>query len=226
MGEISSGISLKATSYISFFDLDRTIIRSNSGEALIRHAYKNGYLSSAGLARSIYLSLLYKYNLRDTVEIITALAFWLKGLPEPELSDIAKEIFSNQLKGDIRPGIVNEIEMHKTAGGKSVILSSALRPVCREVADHLGIDDIICSDLESENGILTGRPAGTFCFGEEKLKRIREYCEINNTSLSGSWYYSDSHSDMPVLESVGNPVCVSPDRKLMKEAGLRGWKII
>jgi HAD superfamily hydrolase (TIGR01490 family) len=225
MGTTSSADS-NPGKYTAFFDLDRTIISSNSGKALIMHAYKNGYLTHAGLVKSLYLSLLYKYNLRDTVEIITALASWLKGLHDKELTKISSEIFRDQLKDDIRPEIIRELQFHKKNGGKTVILSSALKPVCQAVAGHLEIDDIICSELESFNGKLTGKPINSFCFGKEKLIRAEKYCENNNTTLQSAWYYTDSISDMPLLSIIGTPVCVSPDRELMKKAVEKGWKII
>ncbi len=94
---------------------------------------------------------------------------------------------------------------------KVVILSSALDLICNEMSLRLGMDDIICSTLESEDGYLTGKPCGRFCYGEEKLIRLMAYCRNNTMNPSDSWYYSDSISDLPVLSSVGNPVCVNPD---------------
>jgi len=88
------------------------------------------------------------------------------------------------------------------------------------------MDDIICSDIEVKNGYLTGRPRGRLCFGEEKKSRLREYCEKNNTKTSDAWYYGDSISDLPALSSVGNPLCVNPDKKLKKAAHKRGWKTL
>lgn len=95
-----------------------------------------------------------------------------------------------------------------------------------QVADHLGMDDIICSDLEVTNGYLTGKTIGHLCFGEEKKIRLIKYCEINNTNPSDAWYYGDSIADLPVLLSAGNPICINPDKKLKKEAHKRGWKVL
>jgi HAD superfamily phosphoserine phosphatase-like hydrolase len=107
-----------------------------------------------------------------------------------------------------------------------VILSSALKPICIEIAKILDIDDIICSDLEVKDGYLTGRPIGRLCFGEEKMIRLKEYCERNNAQASEAWYYGDSITDLPALSIVGNPVCVNPDNKLRMVAGKRGWRIL
>jgi phosphoserine phosphatase len=87
------------------------------------------------------------------------------------------------------------------------------------------MDDIICSEMEVKNNLLTGHPVGRLCYGDEKVRRLREYCEKNNSTPSQSWYYADALIDFPVLSIVGFPVCVNPDRKLRKKAREKGWKI-
>ncbi|MEJ2054937.1 MAG: hypothetical protein P8X42_13535 [Calditrichaceae bacterium] len=69
------------------------------------------------------------------------------------------------------------------------------------------------------------RPAGAYCYGDEKLNKIIEYCKSNHFDLGKAYYYADSYSDLNVLKAVGNPVCVSPDRKLKKIAQKEGWRI-
>jgi phosphoserine phosphatase len=93
------------------------------------------------------------------------------------------------------------------------------------MSEYLGMDDILCSELEAVNGILSGRPVGTFCFGEEKAVRLKQYCEKNNSKLQDAWYYGDSISDLPALSIVGHPVCINPDKKLERIALKNGWKI-
>lgn len=79
--------------------------------------------------------------------------------------------------------------------------------------------------MEVTDGVLTGAPAGQFCFGKEKQIRLLEYCEKNNYDPSDTWYYTDSISDLSALEVVGHPVCVVPDRRLALIAREKGWKI-
>jgi HAD superfamily hydrolase (TIGR01490 family) len=126
----------------------------------------------------------------------------------------------------VYPQARSEINFHKEKNAKVVILSSALTPICRDMSWYLGMDDILCSDLEVINGYLTGHPVGHLCFGEEKRVRLLEYCEKNNSKTSDVWYYGDSISDLPALSSVGNPVCVNPDKKLRRVGSARGWKIL
>jgi Phosphoserine phosphatase len=94
------------------------------------------------------------------------------------------------------------------------------------MAKNLGMDDIICSDLEAIDGYLTGRPVGNLCFDIEKEIRLRAYCEMRYIKTSDVWYYGDSISDLPALNLAGNPVCINPDNKLKRIALQRGWKIL
>jgi HAD superfamily hydrolase (TIGR01490 family) len=221
----SNGINT-SVKYIAFFDLDRTIISTNSGRTLFKHSYKNGLITTTDLMRGIYLSFVYKFGLKDTSEIIAGMVKWMKGLPEYELNELSTEVFNQYLLKSIRSEVSSEIGFHKSRGAKTVILSSAIFPVCINVARYLGMDDVVCSNLEIIEGVYTGRSYGPLCFDKEKTVRLIEYCKNNGINPLDSWYYGDSISDLAVLSCVGNPVCINPDKKLKKAALKRGWKTI
>jgi HAD superfamily hydrolase (TIGR01490 family) len=226
METIFSKDSNTGKNYIAFFDIDRTITKAISGNALARVAFKKGLMTRSALVHGIYLAVVYKLNLKDPLEIIDHMVTWTKGIPEKTIVDLCSEVFRDVLLPSVYAEARSEIKTHKDNNAKVVILSSALMPVCQEMAKNLGMDDIICSDLEVKNGYLTGRPRGHLCFGEEKMHRLKEYCEINNSKRSDAWYYGDSISDLPALSVVGNPVCVNPDLSLKRTAHKRGWKIL
>jgi HAD superfamily hydrolase (TIGR01490 family) len=212
--------------YTAFFDLDGTIISINSGRTLVRHAYKQGLMTRLDLLKGIYLSLLYRYNLMNASKIVDSMVGWVSGVSEALLYKASAEIFQTYILNSIRQTVKSEISFHKTNGGSVIILSSSIRPVCQLVSDHFEMDGIICSDLEVKDGNYTGLPSGPLCFGEEKTVRLLEYCRDRNVAPINAWYYGDSISDLHVLNSVGHPVCVSPDKKLKKTALQKGWKII
>ena len=226
METIFSKDSNTGKNYIAFFDLDRTITKAISGNALARGAFKKGLITSSSLAHVIYLSLACKLKLKDPLKIIDYMVTWAGGIPEKTMIDLCSEVFHEVLLPSVYTEARSEIKTHKEKNAKVVILSSALTPICQEMSKILGMDDIICSDLEVKNGYLTGRPIGRLCFGEDKMARLKEYCEKNNTIPSDTWYYGDSISDLPVLSSVGKPICVNPDKKLKNAALQRGWKIL
>jgi HAD superfamily hydrolase (TIGR01490 family) len=212
-------------SYMAFFDLDRTIISLNSGSLLVQQAYKNGVMSTGNLIKAIFQSYLYKLNLRDTNLIISKMGTWLKGIHQEIIDELSEEVFDKYLKSSIRPEIIKEISFHKENNAGLAILSSSISSICERIGRQLGVEDIICTVMETSEGILTGAPAGSFCFGDEKRIRLLSYCEKNHYAPSEVWYYADSVSDLPVFEVVGYPVCVAPDKKLEGIARERGWRI-
>ena len=88
------------------------------------------------------------------------------------------------------------------------------------------MDDCICTSLEAHNGVLTGRLAGKYCYGAEKLNRVILYCASSRISLEYAFYYADAAADLPVLDKVGFPMCVTPARRLKRVARLRGWPVL
>lgn len=213
-------------SYIAFFDLDKTILCINSGPVLVREAYRSGLMSTADLLHAIYLSWLYKFNLKDTAMIISGMGKWLKGLTVAEVIELSEHVVNKYLVDSIRPEIISEIKFHREHNAEIVILSSVMIEICRPLGSHLGADNFICTEMQVADGVLTGLPEKNFCFNDEKRVRLKEYCEVRNYNLSEAFYYGDSISDFPALEVVGHPVCVAPDRKLSGIAHERGWKVI
>ena len=226
MESIFSDDQITSTSYVAFFDLDRTITRSISGKALARAGFRNGLLTPSDLLNALFLSLAFRFKLKDPSKIIDNMIGWVKGIPESKIADLCTEVVNRKLFPSVYKEATAEIEFHRAKKAKVVILSSALAPVCREMAVRLHMDDFICSELEVKDGALTGRPHGHLCFAEEKAVRLLAYCEKNKFSPSNAWFYSDSITDLPALRSVGNPVCINPDRKLKNVAKESSWKIL
>ena len=212
--------------YIAFFDLDKTILNTNSGNILILRAYKHRLLHLKDILKGLYFASLYRLNLKDTQKIIDSMAAWVNGVSEREMYNLTSEVFNDYLVRAIHREVRAEMEYHRSRGGKIIMLSSAIFPLASLFADYLQMDDVLCSRLECINGIYTGRAEGKLCFREEKLHRLLEYCELNKLNPLDSWYYADSIADLPALNAVGFPVCINPDSKLRKEAKIGGWKIL
>ena len=225
MGITSSENKTEGKSYIAFFDLDHTLIMANSGKLLIKEAREKGLMTFFDLTRALWLSFLYKFSLRNTEKIIAGMLQWLEGVPVKKVNELSTEVFLKKMAGVIPDAARKEINRHQERNGVAVILSSALCPVCQAVAGHLEMNDIVCTRIETTDGICTGRPSGRLCFGKEKVVRLREYCERNNSRVEDAWYYGDSYSDLPVLQIAGHPVCVNPDKKLLKAAIKYSWRV-
>ena len=226
MGTTFSENKNQNKSYIAFFDLDKTLIRANSGVILLRVAYRKNLISVTDILKALWLSFLFRFNLRDTEKIISSMVRWLSGIPERELNELVSEAFEKHLAELVPARAKSEIMLHKNKNALVVILSSALQPVCKCIADHIGMDDIICTELESVEGKFTGLPSGKLCFGNEKKIRLMEYCEKINRHKEDAWFYSDSIDDLPALNVAGHPVCVNPGRRLKNHAVKKEWKIV
>lgn len=226
METISSEVINKSETYIAFFDLDLTLTKAISGKALATEGYRKGLFSPWDFINAIFLSLVFIFKLKDPYRIVRSMVKWVKGMPESTMNDLCTNVCHKTLLPSVYKEALAEIEFHRSKNARIVILSSALKRICSEMANSLKIDDIICSELEVRDGLLTGNPVGRLCYAEEKASRLLAYCEKYNSPSSESWYYGDSISDLHVLSAVGNPVCINPDVRLRKIAEIRDWKIL
>ncbi|HNX80459.1 MAG TPA: HAD family hydrolase [Prolixibacteraceae bacterium] len=211
--------------YIAFFDVDGTLISGNSGKSLVKAGFTMGMIGKRDFLMALFYSLLLKLKLRKPGRIIRLLARWLNGLSEEHIRSFSERVFQTYLAPAIRPEIYGEVWRHKEQNARVVILSSAVHFICEPLAKHLGIDEVICSELEIQNGVYTGRFSGELCYGKEKFNRLNAYCEKTGSSPAKAYYYGDCYSDYHALESVGNPICVNPGKKLAKMAAKRNWII-
>jgi len=213
-------------SYTAFYDLDHTILDGNSATHLVMEARRRGVMSEKQYRHAVWLSILYKLNIGDPTRMINRMLSWLKGLKESDIIELSQEIFHSTIKETIRPRILETIHEHRANNGAVVLLSSATSPICGPASQHMEMDEMICTRLESINGILTGHTSGNLVYGQEKKVKLLAYCRENNSDPGIAWYYGDSYTDRFVMEAVGNPVAVSPDKRLLKLAQKRGWPII
>ena len=212
--------------YIVFFDLDKTLLSINSGKELILLAHKKGLMSTRDLIRAIILAIIFKLKLRNPIVVTRLMAKWLKGISEKELSKLSGQLVEQSLIGKIRPSMIQEIELHKKKGAHIVLLSAALPYICEPIAKHLALDNVICSSMETAEGMFTGKPLGNICIGEEKEIRARQYCDEKSFQMQNAYAYGDSYTDQFILKAVGNPVCVAADKKLRELSSKNAWKMI
>lgn len=212
--------------YVAFYDLDHTLLVDNSATHLVEEARRRGIMSMKQYRHAVYLSIMYKLGMGDPAGMINRMLSWLNGLKTELIRDLCVEVFEKYLVQSIRPEILKTLDVHRAQNGAVVLLSSATLPVCTPVIDHLQLDDLICTHLEEREGILTGRTHGNLVYGVEKRNRMLSYCRDNDFDESAAYYYGDSHTDQYVMEAVGKPVAVSPDKKLLKIANRLNWPIL
>ena len=118
------------------------------------------------------------------------------------------------------------IEQHRISGDTLLIITATNRFVTEPIARLYGIEHLIATTPEFEDGRFTGRYVGTPCFRDGKVARLEEWLVEHSQSLAGSWFYSDSHNDLPLLSRVAHPVAVDPDDALSRYAERKGWPVL
>lgn len=216
----------KRYKYIAFFDLDHTIFGVNSATNLVEESRRRGIMSEKQYRHALYLSIIFKLGLGEPVKMINRMLSWLKGVSEESLKQLCREVFNHSLVETIRPEILRALEKHRANNAANVLLSSASSPICEPVSEHLNLDDVICTRLETSDGILTGNTEGKLVYGLEKKNRLMSYCNANDFNPEEAYYYGDSIADVHVMKAVGHPVAVSPDKKLLKIATRRAWPVM
>lgn len=210
------------------FDLDNTLLAGDSDFEWAQFLIEQGVVD-----REVYeahnLSFLRNYQ-AGTLDIHSFLDFQLKPLsrhPRPQLADWHREFMEIKIRPLIRDKARSLVERHR--GDLRVVITATNSFVTAPIAHEFGIAELIATEPEERNGEFTGSVSGMPCFREGKVTRLEAWLAGRGRALadySESWFYSDSHNDLPLLERVSHPVAVDPDETLRAHAGRRGWPII
>jgi HAD superfamily hydrolase (TIGR01490 family) len=209
----------------AFFDVDKTIIAENSASLYAGYRYQRGEISGSELLRGLAAFLRYKIGLLDIDAWGRRAMREFKDRSEEEMAADGREFFAERVRPLIYPAAVEAIREHQASGHLVAIVSGGVRYVLEPLAKYLGIDHIVCTRLEVRDERLTGQTIEPLCFREGKIYWLEKCIEDNDVSLAKSWFYSDSVTDVPLLELVGHPVIVNPDPVLYRTAIRRRWPI-
>jgi len=151
----------------------------------------------------------------------------LKGLSKSEVSSLFSKA-AQTVVDTAREETLNLLRWHQEQGHTVILVSGAFQPFLREVASLLGINHTVGTALEEVGDCYTGRLAGPFCHGDDRVRLVRRFIEASgfDVNLSSSYAYGDRVQDIPMLEMVGHPVAVYPDKELLNYACERGWRVI
>jgi len=209
----------------AFFDMDKTLIAENSASLYMRHRYEMGEVSGWELARGLGAYLRYKVGALDLEAWTRSMMIEFKGRPEAELAEQGRQLFDAMVRETIYPEAADLVAEHHARGHTVAIVSGATRFIVEPMADHLGVGHVIYTRLEVEDGLLTGRVIEPICFDEGKIYWIQQLVEDQDIDLARSWFYSDSVTDLPLLDLVGHPVVTNPDPLLYRMAVRRRWPV-
>jgi HAD superfamily hydrolase (TIGR01490 family) len=212
----------------AFFDLDKTIIAKSSVIAFGKPFYREGLISRRTIARGIYAQFVYMLVGADEEKMERmreAMLALTKGWDQQHIKEIVRETLEDVISPIIYAEALELIEEHKRSGRKTVIISSSPVEVVEPLADYLGVDSVIATRGEVDaDGKYTGA-LDFYAYGPHKAEAMRELAVREGLDLAGSYAYSDSVTDLPMLDLVGHPVVVNPDRELARIAREREWEV-
>lgn len=173
-----------------------------------------------------YLGL-YRLGVLEPSQALVRSADVLRGKPETWLVEHCARWYERDVRRDLRAGARAYVEQHRRAGHQVVLLSSSTCYLGNPLGDELGIEHRLVNRLElDEHGRFTGAFAKPLCYGDGKSWHAKRFAEEHGVDLAASFFYTDSVTDLPMLELVGHPRVVAPDPRLAREARRRGWPVI
>ena len=212
----------------AFFDLDKTVIAKASMVAFGGPLYRAGLLNRWLLLRALYGQLVYLYLGADEermAKMRTKALALTTGWDQAHVRDIVAETLAEVIDPIVFDEAVDLIAAHQAAGRRVFIISTSPEEIVLPLARHLGVDEAIATRAAiDDQGKYTGE-VEFYAYGPHKAERMREIAEQRGIDLAASHAYSDSITDVPMLEAVGHPVAVNPDRDLAKVAAERGWEV-
>jgi putative phosphoserine phosphatase/1-acylglycerol-3-phosphate O-acyltransferase len=207
----------------AFFDVDGTLLSGFSGMAFWRDRLLSGQMSAADLSENALAWVGFQRGQIGFSGILAAWSGMLRGTPEQELVDTGERLFNSELAALVYPESRALVAAHLRRGHTVAIVSAATRYQIDPLARDLGIERVLCTKLEVDDGHFTGRFVRPACWGEGKAEAVRALAAEEGLDLAQSYFYSDAAEDLPLLELVGRPRPTNPDRRLTRIAERRVW---
>ena len=212
----------------AFFDLDKTIIAKSSTLAFSREFQAGGLISRRAMLRSAYAQLVFFTGGADHDQMDKMREFMSQlcaGWDVATVRDIVHETLNNIVEPLVYDEAVSLIEEHRAAGRDIVIVSASGAEVVEPIGELLGADRVVATRMEIVDGKYTGN-IDYYAYAEEKARAIEALAETVGYDLAECYAYSDSVTDSPMLEVVGHPFAVNPDKELRRIAATHDWPVL
>ena len=207
----------------AFFDFDGTLIHGYSAGALLAHRARNFELGPDEFIRTVRAATRGPLDEAAFSDLLChGIRGWI-GRSEDDLSELGEQLFASHIAGSLFHGAWRLVRAHQNQGHTVVIATSATRLQVAPMARELGIEHILCTELELDDGIVTGRVAGRPPWGAGKLAAVRAFAKTARIPLSNCHGYANGDEDVPFLSGVGFPHPVNPGSELARHAADQGW---
>lgn len=213
------------TKRAAFFDMDKTLVRANTGVLYARWRFRRGESGVRDMARVMWWSAQYAAGIVDAGAVSRYAASTLRGIDEAAFAEQCRLWFDEMVRPIVADGARTAVAKHRERGDVLVILTGSTPYAAGPLGDALGIPFRIASTLEVRGGAFTGEVEAPLCFGEGKVVRAEHFAREHGIDLQASTFYTDSISDLPMLRRVGSPVVVNPDPRLAVRARREGWPV-
>jgi HAD superfamily hydrolase (TIGR01490 family) len=212
----------------AFFDLDKTVIAKSSALAFGRPFYRDGLITRRDVVKAAYAQLMFRLGGADE-QTMSRIRDYLAELCKGWRVEQVRQIVNETLHELINPYVYAEaaalIDEHQAAGRDVVLVSASGEELVRPIGDQLGVSEVIATRMTIEDGRYTG-DIEFYAGGPSKVEAVRTLAQERDYDLDASYAYSDSISDVPLLETVGHPTAVNPDRALRRIAAERTWPVL
>lgn len=212
---------------LALFDLDNTLLAGDSDHSWGDFVCRRGLVDAAEYqARN---DAFYADYCAGRLDVVAYQNFSQAILGRSDMAQLAqwrREFIAEVIEPMILARGEALLQRHREAGDRLLIITATNRFVTEPIAERLGVDTLLATECGMADGRYTGRIAGVPCYQQGKVVRLNEWLEETGASLEGSYFYSDSRNDLPLLEAVANPVAVDPDEVLRATAVERGWPVI
>jgi HAD superfamily hydrolase (TIGR01490 family) len=209
----------------AFFDMDRTLIRVNSGSLYIKWLRARGEISRLRMLQAMAWIAQYKLSVLDMETVTAKVTLTIAGERESEMIDKCMEFFRQHVEHAVAPKGLEALDAHRRDGHVVAILSSSTPYVTEPLARHLGIEHVLCTRLTIRDGLFDGTHVKPACYGSGKVHWAEAFARQHDVDLTRSFFYTDSYSDLPMLERVGVQRVVNPDTRLARHARKVGWTV-
>jgi HAD superfamily hydrolase (TIGR01490 family) len=211
---------------LALFDMDDTLVRTNTAGLFFKSQWRARALDHRQMLRIAWVLVRYRLDVVDMAMLIEHAAAHIQGHPEAEMQDLCRRLYEREVRPAICPEARRALEQHQARGDVCAIVTASTPYIARLLAEDLGVPHVLCTELEVEGGRFTGRLIGEPCFGRAKVRRADELAREHGKDLREAYFYTDSHSDAPLLAAVGHPRVVRPDPRLRLTAWRKGWPVL
>jgi putative phosphoserine phosphatase/1-acylglycerol-3-phosphate O-acyltransferase len=209
----------------AFFDFDGTLMDGYSAVVYFKDRVLSGNVGRRELVDTLVGAFNVERRGQDVSQLVDIALGALAGRPVTEIDELGQRLFRRKIAGKLYPDARVLIDAHRERGHTVVLASSATRFQTEAAAQDLGIDHILVTEADADDGVLTGRVSGDVLWGEGKANAVRVFAEEHGVDLTASFAYSNGGEDVPFLETVGHPRPLNPDEELVAIARRRGWPV-